>query len=93
MCSSDLGVTQHFKLVAEAGYSHYKTDGAAAAKLAKFTLAPTLSVGNGFWDRPELRLYVTTAKWNTGAGNVTGQAGFADKTRGTSAGAQVEWWF
>lgn len=87
------GFTKNFKLVAEAGVSRYKTDGADAAQLTKFTLAPTLSVGNGFWDRPELRLYVTTAKWNTAAGNVTGQTGFADKTRGTSAGAQVEWWF
>lgn len=87
------GVTRNFKLVAEAGFSRYQTDGSPAARLTKFTFAPTLSVGNGFWDRPELRLYVTTARWSAGAGNVTGQPGFADKARGTSAGAQVEWWF
>ncbi|MFD2451219.1 carbohydrate porin [Ideonella paludis] len=57
------------------------------------TLAPTLSINSDFWSRPELRLYVTHGQWNKAAGNVTGQAGFADKTSGTSYGAQVEWWF
>jgi maltoporin len=87
------GVTRNFKLVADVGYSQYKPEGGQTAKLTKVTLAPTLSVDNGFWSRPEFRLYVTSAKWNTAAGNVTGQAAFADKTSGTSYGAQVEWWF
>lgn len=86
-------VTKNFKLVSELGYSQYKPEGGETAKLTKFTFAPTLSVGPDFWTRPEFRLYVTTAKWNTAAGNVTGQAAFADKTSGTSYGAQVEWWF
>lgn len=86
-------VTQHFKLVSELGLSQAKPEGGTTAKLAKFTFAPTLSVGPDFWSRPELRLYVTTAKWNAAAGNVTGQAAFAGKTNGTSYGAQVEWWF
>ena len=38
-------------------------------------------------------MYVTTAKWNSAAGNVTGQTAFAGKTTGTSYGAQVEMWF
>jgi maltoporin len=87
------GVSKNFKLVSELGVSRYKTDGSEAATQTKFTIAPTLSVNSDFWSRPELRMYVTTAKWSKGAGNVTGQAGFADKTKGTSAGAQVEWWF
>lgn len=85
--------TRNFKLVAEAGYSQFKPEGGATAKLAKFTLAPTLAVGPDFWARPEMRVYVTTAKWNTAAGNVTGQAALAGETSGTSYGAQVEWWF
>jgi maltoporin len=85
--------TRNFKLVSEVGYSQYKPDGGATAKLSKVTIAPTLSVGPDFWTRPEFRLYVTTAKWNSAAGNVTGQAAFVDKTSGTSYGAQVEWWF
>jgi maltoporin len=90
-------LTQHFKMVAELGHSQRKPDGGAAQKLTKFTLAPTLSTGPGFWTRPELRLYVTTAKWNdaanaaAGAGGVTGIGD--GKTSGTSFGAQVEvWW-
>ena len=85
--------TRNFKLVGEVGYSQRKADGGPTAKLAKFTLAPALSTGPGFWNRPELRLYVTTAKWNAAAGNVTGVPAFAGKTSGTSYGAQVEMWF
>jgi maltoporin len=87
------GVTQNFKFVTELGSSQYKPDGGASAHLTKLTIAPTLSVGPDFWTRPELRLYATMAKWNTAAGNVTGQPGFAGKTSGNSVGAQVEWWF
>ena len=87
-------LTKHFKLVAEAGYSQRKPDGGATQKLSKFTLAPTLSTGPGFWNRPELRLYVTTAKWNDAAAPFMGlPAAFNGKTKGTSYGAQVEIWF
>jgi maltoporin len=85
--------TRNFKLVTEAAYSQYKPENAPTAKLAKLTIAPTLATGPEFFNRPEFRLYVTTAKWNGPAGNVTGQAAFDDKTNGTSYGAQVEWWF
>ena len=87
------GIKKNFKLVSELGLSQYKPEGGATARLTKFTIAPTLSIDNTFWSRPELRLYVTSAKWNSAAGNVTGNAAFANKTSGTSAGAQVEWWF
>ena len=86
-------VTKNFKLVSELGYSQIKPNAGETAKLTKFTFAPTLSTGPGFWNRPELRLYVTTAKWNDAAGNVTGQTAFAGKTSGTSFGAQAEMWF
>lgn len=86
-------LTKHFKFVGELGVSQYKPQGGQTARLTKITLAPTLSVDGGFWSRPEFRLYVTRAQWNTAAGNVTGQAAYADRTSGTSYGAQVEWWF
>jgi maltoporin len=86
-------LTKNFKFVSELGVSQYKPDGGATARLTKLTIAPTLSVGPDFWSRPEFRLYATTAKWNKAAGNVTGQAALANKTSGTSYGAQVEWWF
>lgn len=84
------GVTKNFKLVGEAGYTRSKTDGSPTANLTKVTIAPTLSTGPDFWTRPELRFYVTSAKWNDAAKS---SVGIADKTTGTSYGAQVEWWF
>lgn len=90
-------LTKNFKLVAELGHSTKKPDGGATQKLTKFTFAPTLSTGPGFWNRPELRLYVTTAKWNSAANAAAGAGGLTgagdDRTRGTSYGAQVEIWF
>jgi len=87
-------LTKNFKLVAEAAYVQKKPEGSETQKLAKFTFAPTLATGPGFWNRPELRLYVTTAKWNAAAnvaeGNIVGRP---DKTRQTSYGAQAEIWF
>ena len=90
-------VTRNFKLVAEAGYMEKKPDGSSTQKLGKFTFAPTLSTGPGFFTRPELRLYVTTARWNAAANagaGLDGLTGLGDgKTRGTSYGAQAEIWF
>lgn len=91
-------LTNNFKLVGETGYSEWKRDGFAKEKLAKLTIAPTLSTGPGFWNRPELRFFVTTAKWN-GPANKAGilPAGLAGtgstKTTGTSYGFQAEMWF
>lgn len=86
-------VSKNFKLVGEAGYSTRKPDGAPTQKLTKFTFAPTLSTGPGFWSRPELRLYVTRANWNAAAGADASNGLPADRTNGTSYGAQVEMWF
>jgi len=90
-------VTKNFKLVGELGYMEKKPENAGTQKLTKVTFAPTLSPGPGFWSRPELRLYVTYAKWNDAANTAAGPGGLtglADgKTSGTSYGAQVEIWF
>jgi maltoporin len=90
-------LTKNFKLVSELGYMQKKPDGSDTQKLTKFTFAPTLATGPGFWNRPELRLYVTTAKWNDAANAASGIGGLTGlgngKTRGTSYGAQAEIWF
>lgn len=90
-------LTENFKLLAEVGHSQKKPEGGETQKLTKFTFAPALTTGPGFWNRPELRLYVTTAKWNAAANaaaGVRGVTGLGDNaTSGTSYGAQVEvWW-
>ena len=84
-------LTNNFKLVGDTGYSEAKVGSGAKEKLAKLTIAPTLSTGPGFWNRPELRFFVTTAKFN-GPANVAG-TGVAGKTTGTSYGFQAEMWF
>jgi maltoporin len=90
-------VSKHLKLLAEAGYSQKKPDGSATQKLTKLTVGPALSTGPGFFTRPELRLYVTSAKWNDAANAAAGTGGVTGigdgKTSGTSYGAQVEVWF
>jgi len=87
-------LTKNFKLLGEIGHSELKPDGGTKAKLTKYTFAPTLATGPDFWNRPELRLYVTHAKWSGVAGSVvTGESVFDGKTSGTSYGAQVEIWF
>ncbi|WP_144006923.1 carbohydrate porin [Pelomonas sp. KK5] len=90
-------LTKNFKMVAEAGYMQNKPQGGETQKLTKLTIAPTLSTGPGYWNRPELRAYITTAKWNSAAnaaGGLGGLTGIGDgKTSGTSYGFQAEiWW-
>ena len=84
-------------LKTKAGYSQKKPDGSPIQKLAKLTVGPALSTGPGFWNRPELRLYVTTAKWNSAANTAAGPGGVTGigdgKKNGTSYGAQVEIWY
>lgn len=93
------GVTKNFKMVAELGRSQKRPEGGATQKLTKFTLAPTLSTGPDFWSRPELRFYVTKARWNqaanaaAGVNGLTGVPANAGKTSGTSFGVQAEMWF
>ncbi|MEY4765711.1 MAG: hypothetical protein RI907_2384 [Pseudomonadota bacterium] len=89
--------TRNFKLVTELGIDRVKPSGGSAANLTKLTIAPTLAAGQGFWERPELRFYMTTAKWNNAANaqaGVSGLTGIGDgKTSGTSYGVQAEiWW-
>jgi maltoporin len=94
--------TRNFKLLTDLGIDRVKPANGSSANLTKLTIAPTISTGPGFFNRPELRFYVTTAKWNDGAndaakaaaGNATtGLNGVDSKTSGTSYGVQAEVWF
>jgi maltoporin len=92
-------VNDYFKLTADFGYQAITPKaGGDTASLWKLTVAPTLVAGGNFWSRPELRLFVTYASWNTaaqtaaGAGGIAGNA-FGSDTNGVTAGAQLEaWW-
>ena len=92
---------ENFKLILDVGHDNVKpANGGSDQKLTKVTFAPTLSQGKGFWARPELRAFVTYAKWNTAAqkaatpGSTLSSTGvFGGSTNGTSYGVQVEAWF
>ncbi|MEC5215252.1 maltoporin [Actimicrobium sp. GrIS 1.19] len=90
----------NMSLAAEFGYDQVKPDNQATRHLTKFTIAPQLSAGNGFWSRPVLRAYYTYAKWNdaaqsaAGAGDALSTTGaFGAKTNGSTVGFQVETWW
>ncbi|HEX8605440.1 MAG TPA: carbohydrate porin [Pseudoduganella sp.] len=94
-------VTDNIKLQLDLGHDRIRPEaGGATQKLTKITFAPTLTAGRGFWTRPELRAFVTYAKWNTAAqlaasaGSTLSSTGvFGGNTHGASAGLQVEAWF
>ncbi|MFZ6814843.1 maltoporin [Undibacterium sp. Rencai35W] len=92
-------LTKNFKLQAEVGTSRVtQPNGGDALRLTKLTFAPTLSMGEGYWSRPELRAFVTYGKWNdaaTAAVNASNNSGpvYGTKTSGTSVGIQLETWF
>jgi len=83
----------NFKMLAEAGTTSRKTP-AGDQRLNKITLAPTISVGPDFWNRPEVRLYVTKANWNQAAAAANASTfGAGGKTSSTIVGVQYEvWW-
>lgn len=91
----------NFKLILDLGHDNIKpANGGDAQKLTKLTFAPTLAMGRGFWSRPELRAFVTYARWNTAAqlaatpeSSLSSSGVFGGSTNGTTIGVQVETWF
>lgn len=61
--------------------------------LGKLTVAPTIKAGNGFWNRPEIRAYVTAAFWNEAIQGAVGGDAHADDTFGLAFGVQAEHWW
>ncbi len=92
-------LSKNFKLQAEVGTSRVTVpNGGDALQLTKITFAPTISVGEGYWSRPELRAYVTYGKWNDAAINAVNSSNnsgpvYGNNTSGTSVGIHLEaWW-
>lgn len=86
-------MSKHLKFLTELGLSNKKPAGGQQEHLTKLTLGPALSNGPGFWNRPELRFYVTQAWFNAAAANDSANGLPTTKTSATSFGAQVEVWF
>jgi maltoporin len=81
--------TKNFKLQGEAGYASTKPEGGGNRNVTKLTIAPTLTVGPDYYDRPELRFYVSHFIAN---GNYQ-LANNMDKKNRTAVGFQAEIWF
>ena len=60
-----------------------------AENITKFTIAPTLTVGPNYYDRPELRFYVSNFRYNDAYKASASQS----KSSKTAAGFQAEIWF
>jgi maltoporin len=91
--------TRHFKLQGEIGMDRVTYPLAPTENLIKYTIAPTLTMGPGFFDRPELRLFVTRANWNSASiatinsNNGGTSSSIGQTTSDTSFGLQLEaWW-
>ncbi|MFL9926975.1 carbohydrate porin [Herbaspirillum lusitanum] len=92
--------SDHFKLQTEIGHDRVTPDNGPTRSLSKLTIAPTWAMARSFWSRPEVRLYLTLARWNKAAQNAAASAttlaadgAFGNRLQGSSIGVQVEnWW-
>jgi maltoporin len=103
-------LNENLSLAVEVGFNSVtpkngaNTDAQTLIKVTPaFIINPMAGPGGAYFTRPEIRLFVTYAKWNDAAqaGGIFGQSGcpgsetgvFKCDTNGISAGAQVEaWW-
>ena len=90
--------TEHAKLAGEVGFDEItKSNGALPQKLAKFTIAPTITTGKGFMTRPELRLFYTWAVWNKPARDAGIDPALVFRSTqflsGQTFGVQAETWY
>jgi maltoporin len=85
-------ITDDWGVALELGYDWFDDDDGARS-LYKATFAPFYSFGKtGFFARPQLRAFVTWAKWSD-PGAITEQAALGDVTDGTTIGIQIEQWW
>jgi maltoporin len=86
--------TDHLSLAFEAGLDRTRSgNGQYDGWLRKFTIAPQIGAGRGFFSRPVLRLFMTYASWSNGLRGYVGGIPFRDQTSGLTFGVQTEiWW-
>lgn len=83
-------LSQNFKLQGEVGVARMTpVQGASSQQVTKVTIAPTLTVGPNYYDRPELRLYVSGFNFNSAYQLANGLT----KSSKTTVGIQGEIWF
>lgn len=89
-------ITTNFAMQYELGYEHIKEDKVDGADggFYKVTIAPTLMLETGFWARPQIRAFVTYAKWDDEAAAKI-DSGYTRNgdTDTLNFGVQAEVWF
>lgn len=88
-------LSKHTAIAVEGGVDVVKPEatGTDTGFVGKLTVAPMIRPGAGFWDRPELRAYVTAAFWNDAVKGQVGGPAYATDTFGLTAGVQAEMWW
>lgn len=94
------GLTPHVKLLADLGHDRVSPSVGDVRRLTKFTVAVALAKGPAYYDRPELRLFYTRARWNEAARNaaapgdaMSASGTFGAATAGSVVGVTAETWW
>ena len=86
-------INNHFALQGDWGLDYVDTDGGPSGMMNKFSFAPTITLGGSFWNRPEIRAFVTYATWDDEFEGMVGGSAYANETSGFAYGMQFEaWW-
>jgi len=86
-------LSRFFSLATEAGWDHTAQSDLPAGSVFKLTVAPQLTPALKFLSRPSIRAFATWAHWSDSLRGSVGLPGYADATRGTAIGVQMEsWW-
>ena len=88
------GIAKQVKLLGEVGLTSRKTEDQEKQKLYKYTAAVAFSPDTDFWTRPEFRVYVNRANWNSAAAAANAMSyGANGQKKATTFGVQMEvWW-
>ena len=89
--------TDHLAVQFEAVIDHvdeirYTVKEGDSAYCTKLTVAPTIRKGRKFWDKPELRLFATYARWRGSARGLVGLPAYSEQTEGWNFGVLAETW-
>ncbi|MFL6589553.1 MAG: carbohydrate porin [Chthoniobacterales bacterium] len=86
--------SNRFSVAFEAGMDWAKSEPLGTdGHLWKITLAPQISRGGKFFDRPVLRAFITYAQWSDGFKGRVGGTPYENATDGLTYGLQAETWW
>ncbi len=86
--------SRYINLALEGGIDWVNDEGlGTSSHLYKVTIAPQISLGNGFMSRPVIRLFGTYAGWGDDFEGSVGGNDYRTETSGLTYGVQMEaWW-